>query len=238
MVDQLERTSAASAAVRFRSLQALWKWAVAEEYAEVDPMAGLRSPKPGEKPIPVLGDDALKGLLEACAGRGVYERRDTAIVRLFLDTGMRVSELTGLAVADVDMRDDTVRLHGKGDRIRVLPFGARTGQALERYLRARQAHSLAGSPALWVGSRGKPLTASGVTQMLERRAEESGVGHVHPHMFRHTAAHYAAAQGMGDSDLMRLMGWTSRDMVVRYGSSAADERARAAHRRMAPGDRV
>jgi integrase len=74
--------------------------------------------------------------------------------------------------------------------------------------------------------------------MLDRRAEKAGVGHVHPHQFRHTAAHRWLAEGGGEGDLMMLMGWKSRQMVSRYDASAAAERARDAHRRMALGDRL
>jgi site-specific recombinase XerD len=126
---------------------------------------------------------------------------------------------------------------GKGHRPRACPFGDKTGQAIERYLRERNKHALAKRPELWLGARGV-LTGNGITQMLRRRAPQAGIDHLHPHMFRHTFAHRWLAEGGQEQDLMRLAGWRSREMLTRYGASAANERAREAHRRLALGDRV
>lgn len=165
------------------------------------------------------------------------DRRDTAIVRLFLDTGMRLSEMAGLTLSDIDLDADVALVLGKGRRPRTCPFGDKTAQAIERYLRERSKHRLASSNQLWIGGRGD-MTDNGIGQMLRRRAKEAGLEHLHPHMFRHTFAHRWLADGGQEQDLMRLAGWRSREMLARYGASAADQRAREAHRRMRLGDRL
>lgn len=244
----LEHHTGTTAGVRFRSLRAFYHWAVDEEIIEKSPMAKMLEPTAEEKPIPIVTDDDLKSLLKACAGPSFEDKRDTAIIRIFCEPGSpRVSEMADIlvrrgdgddVVSDVDMKRDMITLHGKGNKVRVIPFGAKTGNALERYGRARAKHPLAGLRELWLGSRGTRLTVSGIAQMLERRSDQAGIEKIHPHQLRHTSAHHWADGGGNDGDAMALFGWKSADMPRRYGRSAQVDRAQRASRRMSPADRL
>jgi site-specific recombinase XerD len=164
------------------------RWLVTEGELEVAPTDGIEIPSPPDKPVPILTDDEIAALLKTCAvdrGRpGVFDRtvflgrRDEVVLRLLLDTGVRVSELCGLELTDVDLDRELAYVTGKGSRPRVVPFGARTGQSIDRYLRVRAQHPYASSNQLLLGLRG-PMTTDGARKVLNVRSAQAGLNGVH-----------------------------------------------------------
>jgi site-specific recombinase XerD len=228
---------AATARARQLGVRRFSAWLTEEGEIDDDPLLGLKAPRLDAKVTDSLTDDELKRLIKACGGKEFRDRRDEAIVRLLLETGMRAGELLGLTVEDLDLIRGLVTVRrGKGGKGRVVPLGPQTARVIDRYLRARRTHRLAETPALWLGDRGKSLEYYGLRRTLQYRAELAGIKDFHPHLTRHTAASRWLAAGGSEGGLMAVAGWSTRDMIDRYTKSTAAERAAAEARNLGLGD--
>jgi site-specific recombinase XerD len=140
LVEVRERHSSNTARGWFAGVRHFCRWMESEGETDRDATAGIRTPAPGDPETAVLMDEALRALLATCAGTDFTSRRDAAIIMLFLDGGLRLSELAGLQVADVDLRDRIVYVTGKASR--------RSGPATER------SHSESRPPGRWIATSG------------------------------------------------------------------------------------
>jgi site-specific recombinase XerD len=219
---------------RWIVMRSLYGWAAHEELIAGNPTARVNVAKVDEPPPDVLDDAAITTLLAACRGTDFNDRRDLALIRLLLATGLRASELCALTVDDVDLRSRIVAVaDGKGGRARLARFDPATAAAIDRYKRVRGRHRHAGRHELWIGHRG-PLSRKGLGPILDRRAAVAGLKHVHPHMLRHTYAHRMKRAGASFEDLGQLGGWSSPEVMRRYGQSLAVERSLEAYDRLDP----
>lgn len=234
-VSDLLDAGAAPATARARQLavRRFTSWLAEEQEIGADPFIGVKAPKLDQRVIEPLTDDELRALFKACsppAGldrtQAMRFRRDEAILRLMLESGLRAGEVVALQTEDVNLTEGTAIVRrGKGGKGRVIPFGPHTAKAIDRYLRLRAHHRLAARPDLWLGDRGKGFTYDALHKTLGERARAAGIHGFHPHKMRHTAAHRWLAAGGSEGGLMAVAGWTRPDMLMRYTKAQASARA-------------
>jgi integrase/recombinase XerD len=228
---------AATARARHQALRRFSAWLAAEEETERDALIGLKPPKLDVKVVPRLTEDQCRALVKACAGREFVDRRDEALVRFMLETGVRAGEVIAMGLTDMDaVAGAAVIRRGKGGKGRVVPFGPQTGRAVDRYLRLRRAHRLAADSALWLGGGCQRFAYHGLRVALGRRAELAGIEGFTPHVLRHTAASRWLSAGGSEGGLMAVAGWSRRDMLDRYVADTASERATQEARHLGLGD--
>lgn len=227
----------ATARLRLTALKLFARWLAEEEGFNADGVLAVRAPKLDDKAVPDLSADEVRRMLKACKGSDFRDKRDTAMLLLFTETGLRASELLALDVGDVDLTTCTLLVRrGRGAKGRQARFTAGTAAAIDRYARARRG---AGNPSdgpLWVGSTSiRRLSYRGMTTALKLRAEQAKVPGFHVHRLRHTAAVRWLAAGGSETGLMAQSGWASRKMIDRYVRTAAEELASAEFDRLGLG---
>jgi integrase/recombinase XerD len=228
---------AATARNRQLAVRRFSAWLADEEEIERDDLLGIKPPKLDVKVVPSLDEDEIVRLIKACVGKDFRDRRDEAIVRLMVESAMRSDELLSMTLPDTDLAKGTAVIRrGKGGKGRTIPFGAKTGSAIDRYIRMRRSHRLAGTSVLWLGDRGKEFGYHALRDTLKWRSDMAGLVDFHPHLLRHTGASRWLDAGGSEGGLMAVAGWTRRDMLDRYVRSTSERRAAEEARRLGLGD--
>ncbi|KKW22411.1 MAG: Site-specific recombinase XerD [Parcubacteria group bacterium GW2011_GWF2_50_9] len=158
-------------------------------HAGADPTAGMRLPRFKQRIPEPLDAEGMDRLLRIHMGTKFSTVRDHAMIELMYGTGMRVSELTGLRLSQIDLRGGWVRILGKGSRERTVPIGPHVVQVLEHYLAARAEKFQAAGDAIFLNAKGcGPITRGGFALRLAVTARRAGLKAVAPHQLRHTCA--------------------------------------------------
>jgi integrase/recombinase XerC len=172
----------------------------------VNPALDVRAPKAARRLPQTLDADQMARLLEIAPGGGLTAR-DRALMELLYSSGLRLAELVGLDLADLDLKDRTVRLLGKGRKSRIVPVGRFAVAALREWLKVRAALTPAGETALFVGKGGRRLGPRAIQARVGYWAKRQGLGlHVHPHLFRHSFASHLLESGGELRGVQELLG--------------------------------
>lgn len=211
-----EGKSRATLARRTASVKSFSTWAVKNGLIGGDEAARLVSPKVTRNLPRVLGEvQAGEFMGSAASGSEDEFRRDSAILELLYATGMRVSELCGLDLGDVDHHRRMVRVLGKGDKERMIPFGKAAADALEQWLQVRDQMAKV-DDALFVGVRGGRIDTRQIRRIVERTAQVAGTDHLSPHSLRHTAATHLLDGGADLRQVQDMLGHSSLQTTQIY----------------------
>lgn len=227
-------------------LSALWTWAVAEGIVTQHLLRQIPRPKPEKRAITPFSEEDMKTLLangersrtytrpgkRACDHAVATALRNRTIILLLLDTGVRASELCGLAIKDADLNNKRILVLGKGNKERALPISPRTAKTLWRYLTTERKDEPVNAP-LFLGSEGDPLNRDALLKLLIRLGAKAGVQDCHPHRFRHTFAVNFLRNGGNAFELQMALGHTTLQMVQTYLALAQAD-LDAAHRKASP----
>jgi integrase/recombinase XerC len=213
---------ATTLARKLSALRSLYRFLHREGLAPGNPARGVASPRRPRLLPRVLPEQEVAALVEAPGRSGPLEVRDRAFLELLYGSGLRVSELVGLDLGDVDLAQGLVRVLGKRRKERIVPFGAPARDALARWIEARAALApgpdrARGGAALFLNFRGGRLTTRSVARRLDRWVIAAGLPrHVHPHELRHCFATHLLGNGADLRGIQELLGHASLSTTQRY----------------------
>jgi integrase/recombinase XerD len=207
------RYSDATVARALAAVRGFHRWLVREGHATADPSASIGSVRIPRLAPKALSVEDVERLLESVPAEGPVARRDRAMLEVLYACGLRISELTGLDVDDVDLDDGTVRCFGKGSKERIVPIGRLARRAVAAYLtQERPALAKArGEHAMFVNQRGRRLTRQGCWKILKHYAEDRAklAAKVTPHTLRHSFATHLLDRGADIRVVQELLGHAS-----------------------------
>jgi integrase/recombinase XerC len=218
---KLARTHQPSSVARkISAVRALYRHLKKTDQVKLDPAAALVLPKVQRKLPTVLNVDAAREVVTSVVGDGPVDRRNRAILELLYGSGIRVSELALLDVADVDLGAREARVLGKGKKQRIVPLGRPTVAAIAAYLpvRAELLRPTSRAPnALFLTVRGARIHRNEAYDVVKRAgALGAGRSDVHPHALRHTCATHMLEGGASLRSIQELLGHESLATTQRY----------------------
>lgn len=221
--------------IHYRTLHSWFNWLVKEKTLPHSPMENIKPPKLAEVVIPAFTTEELKRILAICSGKRFVDLRNRAMILLLLDTGIRLAETARLEYFDVEPGQQLIKVHGKGGKERIVPFGRKTLAAIQVYVAKRHDEY----EALWVSEERRPMTYYGVATAIRRVVQFAEVTRVKrgPHTFRHTMAITYLRNGGDVFTLQKILGHKTLEMTQRYAKVLIDDVVKA-HRKASPVDNL
>jgi len=205
-----------------RVLTAFSSWLEREEYTKGNTLAKLKAPRAPRKVMETLTLEEVTRILGGFNPNTATGCRNAAIFCLFLDTGLRCAELLELKRSNLHIEDGWLKVMGKGQKERIVPFGNRTARLMQRYVNHFRPDNH-GTEIVFLNIEGDPLTETAITSIFRRLAMKAGIPRLHIHLLRHT---FATNYLIGDGDsltLQRILGHETLEMTRRYVDQVASQ---------------
>ena len=200
------------------TIRSFYRWLRVAEILENDPFFGVTGPRAGRRLPDVLTSQDIERMINAADGREPADLRDRALMELLYAAGLRVSEVASLDVAELDVRDRSVRVKGKGKKERIGVFGEPAAAALQAYLKLGRPELVAArEEALFLNRFGGRLTVRSVQTIVRKYATKAGLPQaVHPHLLRHSFATHLLDGGADLRVVQELLGHESPNTTQIY----------------------
>lgn len=198
-----------STARMLSALRRFYAWAAREQLVNVNPLSGVASPRQPRSLPKSISEADVDALLGSAGGDALLDLRDRAMLESLYGSGLRVSELVGLRLRQIDLVAGVVRVMGKGSKERLVPLGEPAIDAVSRYLREARPMLMAGrqDDALFVSQRGGAMTRQTCWHMIRRRARQAGMRQLpSPHVLRHAFATHLLNHGADLRVVQLLLG--------------------------------
>lgn len=243
-----QKISSKSLLIYYIGLSAFWTWCVSEGITKKHIIRAIKPPRPEQRAIVPLTEQEIRSIMEAVKRSRRYVNnltgqtlssynpssvRNQAIILLLLDTGLRASELCSLTIQSVNIQNRTLTVMGKGRKERHIPFSARTGKAIFRYVSSRT--DVLDTDPLFLAGGKYPLTRERLAHILKEIGDRAGVSGSYPHRYRHTFAINYLRNGGDVYTLQTIMGHSTMEMTRKYLALARVD-LEEAHRRASPVD--
>jgi integrase/recombinase XerD len=216
------------------AVRGFYKFLIQDGYLKLDPSVNLESPKSWQSLPRFLAPEEVERLLSTPDPSSFTGLRDKTMLEVLYATGLRVSELAGLAPGNLNLDLGFVTVFGKGSKERAVPLGSTAIGWIKKYLNARAKSGLSKtSQVLFISDRGSPLTRQALWRIIVSLGENAGIGHITPHLLRHSFATHLLENGADLRSVQMMLGHSDISTTQIY-THITNERLREIYKKFHP----
>ena len=200
------------------AIRSFFQYLIRRGSTEKNPMDLISVPKADKKLPEILTEEEMIRFLDNLPGESIIEKRNKALFELFYASGLRLSELTNLKIGNINFKERMIRVFGKGNKERIVPFNQKTATVLQEYLALSNTEYRARGEYIFLNFRGKKISARGVEKIVKevfKKINDSGKN-VYPHLFRHSFATHLLQRGVDLRMIQELLGHSNLSTTEKY----------------------